>query len=283
MRSARTAAFLAAILWSVATGVARPGPAGTDCPFGGPTPGWAAIRLELPSGTEFLTLELGGARAARPVYDDENWHLAQGVLVLDADTLALEAYRVGSQGMAPRRVVLRAGGTTAAAQSVAAPDVPYEHAAARLRDGLPPGNYLAIAFGTDGGRALQNEWWSAGVQVSGDHRCTPIGQGETFDHDHTDFGGGTQVYAPGAGYGEGLSHAFSTTRRIVVGLLDAETQARAASSVSLTYETPTTAEPITISQKLVPFVSTAGDYRFEGSFRGVYPVLLVAGVAVDIG
>ena len=103
-------AFVGALV-SVCT--LAPAQAATDCGFGGPTPGWHAIRLDLPEGTSFLTLELGGRRAdnvARPASDDNNWHLAQGIFVVNVNTRELEAYRIDSQGMAPRKVMMPSKG-----------------------------------------------------------------------------------------------------------------------------------------------------------------------------
>lgn len=255
---------------------------GTDCAFGGPTPGWSAIKLDLPQGTSFLTLELAGLRTLRPVHDDDNWHLAQGIFVLNATTREVEAYRISSQGMSPRKVVARAEGVPATAPDAAAttPDVPYAHSAHGLRDSLSAGSYYVIAFGTDGGSGLPNEWWSAGVQVSASASCARIGAGETFDIDHTDFEGGTEMYVPVAGYAEGIGARYSTTRRVVVALMDAETQARGASSVTLEYTTPTASG--SLSQRIEPLASGAGSYTFGASFSGVYPIVLIAGAAIDL-
>lgn len=275
----RSVALLAALLSLCTFAPAQ----AAECSFGGPTPGWHALKLNLPEGSSFLTLELGGARSSivgRPVQDDNNWHLAQGIFVVNAQTRALEAYRIDSQGMAPRRIVARHDGQTFVEQNAPAPDVRYEHHASKLRPGLPPGQYYVIAFGTDGGRMLPNEWWSAGLQVQGTHSCAVIGAGETFDFDHTDFSGGSQVALPGAGRGEGLARAYNTQRGIVVGLMEAQTQARAVGSATLEYATPTATGRL--SQQIVPFVSSAGAYSFSASYQGYYPTVLVAGVALDL-
>ena len=255
--------------------------ADTDCAFGGPTPGWQAIKLSLPAGTPFLTLELGGTRTVRPIYEDHNWHLAEGIIVINAATRAIEAFRIESAGMAPRRAVVRSEDTEVMAQAIPALDVPYEHHTHRLRDGLPPGEYYVVAFGVDGGPTLPNEWWRAGVQVAGQHPCTRIGTGATFDIDHTDFnGGGSQVYVPGAGVAQTITHSFSTERGFVVGLMDSQTQIKDASNAQLDYDFPTGSG--TVAQDMVPFVSSAGEHRFEASFVGAYPVIAVAGVAIDL-
>jgi hypothetical protein len=278
-----SAVRLALLLCLASSTIALPARAAdTDCAFGGPTPGWAAIKLTLPTGTPFLTLELGGARTARPVYEDQNWHLAEGVVVINAATNAIEAFRIESAGMAPRRAVVRNDGSAVVDQAIPAADVPYEHHTHRLRDGLPAGTYYVVAFGVDGGKALPNEWWRAGVQVGGQHPCTRIGSGTTFDIDHTDFTGGTQAYVPGAGYADAITHGFTIPQEqeMVVGLIDAQTQIRAASTVELSYEMPSGTG--SFSQDLIPFVSAPGPFAFEASFAGTYPVIAIAGVAIDL-
>src|SRR5438094_927045 len=118
------AALLAALV--VVSGIAHADPASTHCSFGGPTPTWQVDRLDLPEGSSFLTLELAGPRAQRGLNGQQNWHLSEGILVLNADTLALEAYRIASKGMAPRQVVAGAGGASAV-EGVQAPEVPFTH------------------------------------------------------------------------------------------------------------------------------------------------------------
>lgn len=251
---------------------------GTDCSFGGPTPGWQVIRFDLPQGSSFLTLELGSIRTQRGFNDNNNWHLASGILVVNAETWKIEAYRISSKGMAPRRVVL-SDGTTKTTQDVTAADVPYEHQRSGFRDGLPPGSYYIISFGSDGGSTLPNEWWSAGVQVSAHVACTGIGDGATFDYDQTDFSG-TQIYVPGAGVGDGLTLSVHNDREIVAGLIDVETQGRTVSNVSLHFDMPTGSGDL--SQQLVPFLSVGGDYHFAGSYQGEYPLIGIVGVGVDL-
>jgi hypothetical protein len=279
--------ILAVSVAAVSLGVTAPAQANTECVFGGPTPGYRAVLLDLPSGSDFLTLELSGTRAIRPVSEDDNWHLAQGIIVANADSVVagvprIEAYRVESAGMWPRKAIARTAGIDLAEQTVPTPEVPYVHESAQLREGLPAGSYLIFAFGTDGGPALPDEWWTAGIQVEGAHTCTPLGDlgnEETFDYDHTDFSGGTQVYAPGIGHATNVSLAFTTGSEIVVGLMDAETQGRPASSVELSYALPSTTGAI--SQQLVPFLSFGGDYAFSARYSGWSPLVLIAGVGIS--
>ena len=267
----------AALLLAVQIGAAHAA-AGTDCSFGGPTPGWQVVKLDLPQGSSFLTLELGSIRTQRGLNDNNNWHLASGILVVNAATLKIEAFRVSSKGMAPRRVVV-ADGTSTTSQDVTVADVPYEHSRSGFRDGLPAGSYYVISFGSDGGSKLANEWWSAGVQVSPHVACTGIGDGVTFDYDQTEFDG-MQVYAPGVGYAEDVELSVHDGHELVAGLMDVETQGRAASNVALHYDMPGGSGDL--SQQLVPFLSVGGDFHFAGSYQGEYPLLAIAGVGVDL-
>lgn len=253
---------------------------GTSCSFGGPTPGWRAVRFDLTEPSSFLTLELSGSRAPKQGQNDADWHLAQGILVINVATRDLEAYRVSSSGMVARSTVVRHEGESYVHQTTPAVEVPFSHFSARLRDGLPAGSYYVVAFGTDGGKALPNEWWSAGVQIEGKHSCAPIGSGEVFDHDLGDFQGGTQVYSQGVGMAEDTAFSFSTSRSMVIGLMEAQVQVRALSSMSMDYTTPTRAG--TISQAIIPFVSTSGLYAFQASYSGVYPNIAIAGATLDL-
>lgn len=264
----------------------RPALADTECVFGGPTPGAQVMRLDLPSGSSFLTLELSTTRTTRPVAGEEDWHLAVGLVVINADSLeaaapVIEAYRVTSIGMWPRRVVVQADGMPGIDSPAPVPEIPYAHERSRLRDGLPAGSYLVVGFGTDGGGAGPNEYWMAGIQVSGTHACVPIGNGESFDYDHTEFSGGTQAYAPGLGYGEGIRLAFDSPGDFSVGLMDAQTQAKSASSVRLKYSMPSGVGES--SQELQPFVSVGGRFEFEARYVGWSPLVLIAGAGVDLG
>lgn len=263
-----------------------PARANTECVVGGPTPGYQALRLDLPSGSSFLTLELSGARTSRPVYQESNWHLAQGIIVVNADSVAagtpeIEAYRVASMGMSPRRVVARTDGSSVVDEAVPAAEVPYVHEAARLRDGLPAGSYLIFAFGLDGGAAMPNEWWTASVQVEGSYQCSWFGEGETFDYDHTDFSGGTQVYLPGAGHASDISLEFTTPRDVAFGLMDAQTQGRVAGSdAELSFAMPSASGAF--SQQLMPFLSLGGEFSFRARYSGWSPLVLVAGASLDM-
>lgn len=252
----------------------------TTCPMGSPTPGFRVVRLELPEGSDFLTITPHGLRQQRGASGDQNWHLAEGIFVVNADTLDLEAYRVEAIGVSPRRLVVRADGTQVISQETTAPDGPFYHTAQRPRAGLAPGTYYVIGFGSDGGTSLPNEWWSVDVRVSGKHACTPIGTGTIFDIDHTEFSGGTQIYAHVAGIAMDNRYALPTPAGtdLVVGLMDASVQGPGEATIG--YQTPLASGDVI--DEIVPFVSIGGEHRFTGSFQGSFPMLLIAGVAIDL-
>src|SRR5687767_8575708 len=77
----------------------------TRCTFEGPVPGYRALRVELPQGSDFLVLELDGQRNPRPLNDETSWHLAEGIIVIDAATRAIVAHQVLNVGTSPPVVV----------------------------------------------------------------------------------------------------------------------------------------------------------------------------------
>lgn len=258
----------------------------TVCPMGGPTPGYRAIKFTMPEGSAFLGLEPHGGRATRPLSDDTNWHLASGVFIVNAATREIEAYRVESTGTAPRALVVSSDGTDVVRQATTTPDGPFYHTALKPRSGLRAGTYYAIGFGSDGGTRTPNEWWSYDVRVSGKHACTSIGSGTVFDVDNTEFTGGTQIYAGGIGSAEDITYSMTQPENIdvVVGLMDAAVQGSEVGGgeggAELSYAMP--ASTGSVEDEIVPFSSTAGAHQFTGEFQGAFPMLLVAGVALDL-
>jgi len=251
----------------------------TECHFGGPTPGWRAVTLDLPQGSDFLGIELRGTRATRPVRDGSSWHLAQGIYVIDAETLEVIAFRIISAGSDPRRVRVIADGTTVADQAVTSPEAQLIHAEKKLVPDLPPGTYHVVAFGTDGGRALPNEWWSADLRVGGSHSCAAVGSGEVFDYSHADFEGGTQINAGPVSYADGSTFSFTSERSLVVGLLDAAVQGEGEAELDFLMPNAVTG---TLEDELEPFVSTIGTHDFTARFAGPYGMVSIAGVALDL-
>jgi hypothetical protein len=275
-RAKRALVVVAMLIGAVAQGSASAETI-TLCPLSDFTPSFRAVRFDVPNGASFFSIESHTTRPAR-ISDDGNWHLAGGVVVVNADTLALEASRVETFATDPRGVVVRTAVADGGRTAVFTPDTPFYHSASRPRAGLAAGSYYAIAFGTDGGSQGPNEFWSYDVRVSGVHACTSVGSGTVFDIDHTEFSGGTQVYAPGVGTAESITYAFDTDADLVVGLMDADAQADG--EATLDYAMPLGSG--TVHKTITPFVSTAGTHSFSAGFTGLAPEVLIAGVALDL-
>jgi hypothetical protein len=237
------------------------------------------LTLDLPQGSDFLGIELRGTRATRPARDGSSWHLAQGILVIDAETLEIVAFRIISAGSDPRRVQVRADGTTYVDQAVTSPEAQLIHSEKKLVPDLPPGRYHVVAFGTDGGQALPNEWWSADLRVGGTHSCAARGSGQVFDYSHADFEGGTQVNAGPVGYADGSTFSFSSEHSLVIGLLDAGVQGDGEAALDYSMPNDVTG---TLEDELEPFVSTGGPHDFTARFSGLYGMVAIAGVALDL-
>ena len=138
--------------------------------------------------------------------------------------------------------------------------------------------YYIVGFGSDGSPQFPNDWWGADVRIGGQHRCTPVGRGEVFEYDNTDFEGGTQVYAHATGYAEEIELEHTTSRQLVVGLMDAGVQL--AGEAELEYEMPSVSG--VVEDEIIPFATVGGTSKFEASFSGLYPIILVTGVSLDI-
>lgn len=236
------------------------------------------IRFDLPEGTDFVSIEPRSTRPIR-ISDTRNWHLAQGLVIVDAATLEVEAARVEVFGTTPRWAVVDAADVRVR-QEVATPDGPFYHQHGASVPGLEPGSYYAVGFGTDGGESTPNEWWQYDLRLGGRHSCRPIAEGSVFDLDHTEFAEGSQVYLPGAGATDGIRHRFETPSGtdLVVGLMDAAVQG--PGEAELAFETPVASGRL--EDTIVPFASTGGEHRFEAAYRGAFPQILIAGVAVDL-
>lgn len=271
----RFALFAVVLAALVAPGAAR---ADTACSFGGPTSGFRAMRFVLPQGSSFLTMSFTSARPTMVAGDRSSWHFSEGIGVVDEATGNLVAWKLVSQGNSPRRAVVEAGGSEIARREITAPDGPFVHQSNGLVPSLPPGTYDVVTFGTDGDVRLPNPWWGGEIRVSAAVSCAPVGTGELVDYDNTDFTGGTQVSAWGAGVAQDARLSFHTARRLTFGLLDSETQF--AGSATLQYATPTAHD--TITNATIPFSSVAGDYAFDANFSGAFPFVSISGIAVDL-
>jgi hypothetical protein len=252
--------------------------ADSECAAGAPGPGYKIMRLDLPEGSSFLTLQLRTVRQTRPNDGANSWHLAAGVFILNANGMAIEAYKIQNVGAAPRRTVVRYDGQTFVDAETPGPDVSLSHQKQRQREGLAPGVYYAVAFASDGGAPQPNDWWVADIAFSGSHHCTQVGSGDIVDLDQTEFGGGTQVYAPGAGHAEGIGLSYDTARPYMVGFMDARVEGHG--TASLTYATPSASG--TVTDDIVPFVTTGGAMRYGASYSGTYPLVTIQALAFGV-
>lgn len=250
----------------------------THCQLGSSTPGASVIRFDLPEGTDFVSIEPKSSRPIR-MSDARNWHLAQGLLIIDAASNEVAAARVEVYGTTPRWAVINAGDVQAR-NEVATPDGPFYHQYGASVPGLEPGSYYAVGFGSDGGDATPNEWWQYDLRLGGRHSCRVTATGTIFDIDHTEFSDGSQVYVPAAGTAEGIAHRFGPPAGtdLIVGLMDAAVQG--PGEASLQYEMPLAAGEV--DDTIVPFASVNGEHRFTATFRGAFPQILIAGVAIDL-
>lgn len=251
--------------------------ADTLCSMGGPTPGFKVMKLELPTGSSYLGIELKAARTTRPVDDGASWHFARGIMVLDASFSPI-AYRLEHSGVSPKTVVVDAEDQHVV-QDVPGADGPFVHLQQQLVPGLAPGTYYVVGFGVDGDRRLPNEFWSADVRAQGVQSCVSVATGETFDMDHTDAAAGTQVYAANVGVAQDASFDFSSSRSIAVGLVDCATQLVGTAAC-----TTTTAdgEVVETEDEMVPFVSGPGTSTIAFSYEGTFPVVALAGASFDL-
>jgi hypothetical protein len=279
--SRRRVLALAAALLAVLAAVPAQAAGTTRCVFGGSVSGYRALRIELPAGSDFLVLELHGRRNLRPITQESSWHLAEGLLVIDAASREIVAYQVLNAGTAPPVIVAEVDGGPRVREPVTAPEGPWIHSSRKLPPDLPPGTYDVVAFGTGGpSQGANAQTWGASIYLQGSHACASAVAGETFDYDHTHFAGGLQAYAAGVGVAEGISLTFETSRSLVVGLIDAGFQGADTGEVAVTYDLAGQAG--TLGREIVPFVSAAGTHTFTARYRGVYPIVNVTGVALDL-
>lgn len=269
----RLTSSLVAVLFSMAL----PANADTLCTMAGPTPGFKAIKLELPQGSSYIGLELGGARTTTLVNDGSSWHFSRGIFLLDSQMRIL-SYRVQNSGSVPRRTVVEAGGER---QQVNAglTDGPFIHSAQKLIPSLSPGTYYAVAFGSDGSSRVPNEFWSADVRVQGAQSCAQVGVGSVFDINHTDFTGGTQVYSAGIGVAEGIEGSLPSSRQLVLGMMDASVQITGEARLDYSLSSGETGS---LDDEIVPFVTGPGTSSFSASFMGPFPIISISGVAIDL-
>jgi hypothetical protein len=273
------AALVLAALLSTSRSPAVAAEVTTRCSFGGPTGNSRVLRLDLPEGSDFLTVSLSGTRATRPAGTTDSWHLATGAFVIDEATSRLVSSRISSEGTATRRTVVENGGSRPVDAATPGPDAPFRHAAIASAPRLAPGSYLVVAFGSDGSSTTPNDSWGGFVEVAGSHACSLLPSGTVFDVNHNDFSGGTQVSTTAASMIMGASLTRDLSGDIVVGLMDASTQV--TGNATLDYSMPN-ATSGTVSDAIVPFVAPGGAYAWTANASGVAPIISIAAVVIDL-
>jgi hypothetical protein len=269
------------VLIAVALGVPITGAradATTRCSFGGPAGTSRVLRLDLPTGSDFLTMSLTATRTTRPTGTTDSWHLAAGAFVIDEATQQIVSFRISNDGTATRRTVVENDGDRVVDQAAPGPDAPFRHEALAPVPGLAPGSYLVAAFGTDGSANIPNDPWGGFVEVSGTHTCALLPAGTIVDVNQNDFHGGTQISTTGAAYVQGAALARSLSGDLVVGLMDAS--AEATGDATLDYAMPGGAGRVRDS--IEPFAAAGGDYSFVARTSGVAPIISIAALQIAL-
>lgn len=254
--------------------------ASSTCHFGGPAGTASVVRIHLPQRTTGIALRVTtatslGSRPSDLAGGRSSWHLATGLTIVRAGSERLVASRFVQSGSSPRRVAVSAGGQDERADAVA-PGAPFNHVGGTVPEALPAGDYYVVAYGADGDAAQPNPWWSAQLAVGADVACEPVrAVTHVFDRDGTDFTGGTQVAAYGAGYASGATLALPLRGGLVVGMIDAERQF--VGSAQVRYRTAT-GQGGRVEDELAGFSGRAGRYTFTADYSGVFPLVLVSGV-----
>lgn len=260
--------------------------AGTTCHLGGPAGTASVLRLVLPHRTTGVAVRVTtpttvGSRPSDVAGERSSWHMATGIAVVDERTKQVVAARFIQSGSSPRRIAVSGAGQDVR-QDVAAPGAPFNHVGGEVPAVLPGGVYDVVAFGSDGDPAVPNPWWSGQLSVGARVACDAVpATTRLFDHDGSDFTGGTQVSGYGVGYAAGTRLALTTPKDMnVVGMIDAERQF--AGSVRVSYRPPH-GQGGAVTDDLESFSGGGGRYTFTADADGVFPVTLVSGVAYRLG
>ena len=273
---------MAVVLLVAGLGVERAATAAgsTTCRLGGPAGTASVLRLDLAHRTSGLALRVTtptslGSRPSDVAGGRSSWHLATGVAIVRARDAHIVASRLVQSGSSPRRVAVSAGGHDIRSDTVA-PGAPFNHVGGSVPPELPAGHYYLVAYGADGGSAQPNPWWSAEVTLGARIGCQSIHAApRVFDRDGSDFTGGTQVSAYGAGYAAGSALRMDLSKGLVVGMIDAESQL--AGSVQVRYRSPT-GQGGRVQNSLAGFAGHSGRYDFTADYAGAFPLVLVSGV-----
>jgi hypothetical protein len=245
---------------------ASPRTSSPSCALGGPTPGARTIRLDLPHGSDGVSLRL------RPP-SQTGRRLVEGAFLLAARTHRLIAFVVAVNGARPERTIVRIGGRSVvdASGGVVAP---FGRGEAAIVPDLRKGSYDLVGFGS--GAATD---WGAELDVDGPHTCAVVGSGRVFSRDASESSSGTTVDTTGVAVVDDAPMSLRTTRPLVVGVMQATHEF--AGHARLAYRTPTSHG--TVTDDIAPLLSTAGTYHWTASARAAIPVLAVAGAAVSLG
>jgi hypothetical protein len=279
-RTTRTLLLLAVLITCIGAQAVSSATGSTTCLLGGPAGTASVLRLVLPRSASTIALRVTsptslGARSSDIFGGRSSWHLVTGLSIVRASNDQLVASRFVQSGSSPRRLALSAAGLDERVDLLA-PGAPFNHVGGDAPDVLPGGVYYAVAFGSDGDRALPNPWWSAELTVGAPVDCTPLAVGaEIFDHDATDFRGGQQVSAYGAGHAANARLDMRVPRKVVVGMVDAERQL--VGSVRVLYRLPRGVSR-SVADRLTGFAGGPGRYSFTATYDGLFPLVLVAGV-----
>ena len=258
----------------------------TSCQLSGGPSSFQVLRIDLPAGSDYLGLGIGGRQATQVIHQDESaWHLSSGVIIINAQTAAIGAYWIHAVsavgGGAPPRAVIEIDGQTVVDQRTPVSEGAFVGEKANVPPGLPPGTWYAVGFGIGGGQdALGRSEWRATV-ISDGISCEPLAvEGSVFDYNQTHFSGGTQVYASGVGMASDVKLRWSAERRVVAGLLAADVFPNFGGQADLSYSLPHGGGQV--SNSITPLASTAGLHEFTANYQGTSPTILVAGVAFNV-
>jgi hypothetical protein len=223
------------------------------------------VRIDLPHGASDVTLR---TLQSAPT----GTRLTEGVFLVEARTRRLVAFQVHTDGLSPVATTVRVGGQTLVSSPYEGPALPIARRAGTPVPGLRPGSYVLAGFGTGTSPRAQ---WGAELSLGGRHRCVVLGQGTVFSTDASRSAGGTAVTTPAVSVVDGGVLQWRTDRQLVVGVMQATQEL--AGSASLDYRTPTATG--TVTDGLVPFVSTAGRYHWVVRTTAPLAGIAVAGAA----
>jgi hypothetical protein len=260
--------------------VSAPASAATSCSLSGPAGTYRALPLHVDQPGTTLNMSIDAAYS-RTGLTRASWHLAAGLIVIDRKTTTPIAFVVSNDGQSPRRAVLQAGGQEPTVVDLPGPGVPLHYENRVPGPGLAVGDYVVVAFGSDGSGAdpvSAPPMWRASLQLDGTHACTSTGNGSVFDFDQSAFRGGTLVAAGSALVADGAQLSATFGRQLVVGLMDAH--GGPGGSAELAYRHPSASG--TVADDITAFASRGGAFSWTATATGALASVDIAGVALDL-